>query len=137
MSLRVIILAYRKPGLSPDEFKRYYEAHVDLVKSLSVDDFPVSHKRSYIARATVETTTDDASPRNTNTPATLLMGRQSDFDFDAVAELTFVNQQAFEAFTDKVYEPDNAALIAADEEKFLDRSKLSIALLGDMNETMK
>jgi hypothetical protein len=32
--VRIFIFAYRKPSLSPGEFKEYYEAHVDLLKRL-------------------------------------------------------------------------------------------------------
>ncbi|GAB1200349.1 hypothetical protein APSETT444_009719 [Aspergillus pseudonomiae] len=131
MSLKVLIYAYRKPGLSLEEFKKHYEAHVDLVKHLSGEDFPLSHRRSYVARNTVETPVEDASGRNPLTPATVLLGQQTDFDFDAYAELTFADQAAFQAFGAKVYAPDAAAQIAADEEKFLDKSKLVMAMLGD------
>jgi hypothetical protein len=137
MSVRAFLFAYRKPGLSPEDFKRHYEAHIDLVKRLAGNDFPLSHRRSYIARSTVEAASDDTSPHNATTPATVIAGKQLDFDFDAVAELTFANQAAFQAFTAKIYAPDIAAQLAADEEKFLDRSKLSIVMLGDVIETTK
>ncbi|CEJ59400.1 hypothetical protein PMG11_08025 [Penicillium brasilianum] len=137
MSVKVFIYAYRKPGLSLEDFKTHYEAHVDLIKRLSGDDFPLSHKRSYIARNTVEVAAESASERNALTPATVIVGQQADFDFDAYAELTFADQAAFQAFGAKIYAPDAAAQIAADEEKFLDKAKLGIALLGDVIETTK
>jgi EthD domain len=137
MSVKVFIVAYRKPGLSLEEFKKHYEAHIDLIKRLSGDDFPLSHRRSYISRTTVETALADVTARNATTPATVITGKQSDFDFDATAELTFVDQAAFQAFGAKISTPDAAAQIAADEERFLDRSKLGIAMLGDVIETSK
>src|ERR1700722_15871614 len=106
MSVRAFLFAYRKPGLSPEDFKRHYEAHIDLIKRLVGNDFPLSHRRSYVARSTVEAASDDTSSRNATTPATVIAGTQSDFDFDAVAELTFANQAAFQAFTAKIYAPD-------------------------------
>ena len=45
--------------------------------------------------------------------------------------------KAFQAFGAKVYAPEAAAQIAADEEKFLDKSKLSIVMLGEVIETTK
>lgn len=137
MSLRVLIYAYRKPGISLEEFKKHYEAHVDLVKRISGDDFPLAHKRSYIARGTVEASPEGTTTRNATTPATVIVGQQSDFDFDAYAELTFADQAAFQAFGTKIYAPEAATQIAADEEKFLDKSKLAIAMLGDVTETTK
>ncbi|KAI3008351.1 hypothetical protein CBS147482_5387 [Aspergillus niger] len=139
MSVRVIIYAYRKPGLDLQIFKDRYEAHIELVKRLSGDDFPLSHKRMYIARTTIKNSqteeSNNNSTRNALTPATVLVGRQTDFDFDAYAELTFADQTAFQTFSTKVMAPEAAAQIAADEEGFLDRSKLGIALLGDVVET--
>lgn len=137
MSLKVFIYAYRKPGLSVEDFRKHYEDHVDLVKRLSGEDFPLSHKRSYVARNTVEVATEGASDRNSRTPATVIVGQQSDFDFDAYAELTFADQAAFQAFSAKVYAPDTASQIAADEEKFLDKSRLGIAMLGEVIETTR
>ncbi|GAQ44856.1 hypothetical protein AKAW_04725 [Aspergillus niger] len=140
MSVRVIIYAYRKPGLDLQTFKERYEAHIGLVKRLSGDDFPLSHKRMYVARTTIEQPqagegNSNNSNRNALTPATVLVGQQTDFDFDAYAELTFADQAAFQTFSAKVMAPEAAAQIAADEEGFLDRSKLGIALLGDVVET--
>ncbi|KAJ5626668.1 hypothetical protein N7528_004095 [Penicillium herquei] len=137
MSVRSFIYAYRKPGLSLTEFKTHYEAHAALLKEIAGEDFPLSHKRNYIARTTVETSTEGSSERNALTPATVLVGKQTDFDFDAYAELTFADQGSFQAFCAKVYAPEAAARIAADEEKFLDKSKLGIAMLGDIIETTR
>jgi hypothetical protein len=137
MSVKVFIYAYRKPGLSLDDFKKHYEGHVDLIKRLSGEVFPLSHKRSYVARHTVDVAADGASDRNSRTPATVIVGQQSDFDFDAYAELTFADQAAFQAFGAKVYAPEAASEIAADEEKFLDKSRLGIVMLGEVIETTK
>jgi hypothetical protein len=141
MSVRVLIYAYRKPGLSLEDFKKHYEEHVNLIKRLVGDDFPLSHKRSYIARNVVSSSEDGknitVTERNATTPAIVFAGQQSDFDFDAYAELTFASQEALQIFTVKLQASEAAAQLAADEEKFLDRSKLSIAMLGDVIETSK
>ncbi|EED13837.1 conserved hypothetical protein [Talaromyces stipitatus ATCC 10500] len=133
MTVRALIYAYRKPGLSLEDFKTHYEEHINFLKHLSGDDFPLSHKRSYIARNVLSDgqTADNGTARNATTPATVLAGQQADFDFDAYAELIFASQESFQKFVAKVQAPEAAAQIAADEEKFLERSKLSIALLGD------
>ncbi|KUL85273.1 hypothetical protein ZTR_07977 [Talaromyces verruculosus] len=140
MSVRVLIYAYRKPSLSLEDFKKHYEEHVNLIKRLTGDDFPLSHKRYYIARTLVSSEDSKnitGTERNPTTPAIVFAGQQSDFDFDAYAELTFASQEALQIFTAKVQAPDAAAQVSADEEKFLDRSKLGIAMLGDVIETTK
>lgn len=140
MSVRVLIYIYRKSGLSLEDFKKHCEEHALLIKRLTGDDFPLSHKRHYIARNVVssdESKNITATERNATTPAIVFAGQQSDFDFDAYAELTFASQETFQTFIAKVQTPEIAAQIAADEERFLDRSKLSIAMLGDVTETTK
>lgn len=51
------------------------------------------------------------------------MGSQTDFDYDAIAELTFADASAFQTFFGLYQQPENAARIAADEEQFLDRPR--------------
>jgi len=63
------------------------------------------------------------------------MGTQA--DFDAISELIFEDQAAFQSFFDVMTQPENAARLAADEELFLDRSKVPIVILGDCFETKR
>lgn len=137
---KVLILATRKPDISPATFRTRYEAHVDLLKRISTSDFPLSHRRSYIARTAATTTTsppenEQPPPRNAATPAAVIVGQQADFDFDAVAELTFADDAALQAFMAKVSAPEAARQIAADEEGFLDRGRLRIVMLGEVVES--
>ncbi|KAJ6013169.1 hypothetical protein N7522_003524 [Penicillium canescens] len=76
------------------------------------------------SRATLEIAAEGASDRSFRTPATVIVGQQSDIEFDAYAEPNLGDQAAFQAFSAKVYVPDAAFQIAADEEKFLDKSRL-------------
>ncbi|KAJ5649944.1 uncharacterized protein N7484_003667 [Penicillium longicatenatum] len=135
MPFRILAHAYRKPGMSTEDFKKHYEAHVDLLKRLTGDDFPLSHKRTYTFRQTVEVAPEGATSSNATTPAVVLVGQQSEFDFDAYAELTFTNEDAFRVFAQKVREPEAASQIKADEELFLDRPKFAVVVLGDVSET--
>lgn len=135
MPFKLLAHAYRKPGMSTEDFKKHYEAHVDLIKRLSGDDFPLSHKRTYMARQAVEAAPEGATSSNATTPAVVLVGQQSEFDFDAYAELTFTDEDAFRVFFQKVRGPEVADQIAADEELFLDRSKFAVVVLGDVSET--
>ncbi|KAJ5505292.1 hypothetical protein LT330_009319 [Penicillium expansum] len=137
MPVKMLVFLYRSPHLTPEEFKKRYEAHVKLIKKLAGGDFPLSHHRNYISRSSIEIPPDGSTARNAFTPATILRGRQSDFDFDAYAELTFADQAAYQAFAAKIYTAEAAAQITADEDKFLDRLKMGIALVGEVRVTVK
>ncbi|KAI7774734.1 hypothetical protein LA080_007940 [Diaporthe eres] len=127
MTFSVLIFAYRKPGTTPEQFRAHYEGkHVPLVKEISGEHFPLSHTRRYIHRT--EGKTEDTE-RNANFPATVLMGSQTDFDYDAFAELSFADANAFQAFFGLCQHPENAERIAADEEQFLDRSRSKLSFI--------
>ncbi|EPS31456.1 hypothetical protein POX_h09741 [Penicillium oxalicum] len=139
MTYKVLVYAHRLPGVSPELFKQRYEAHIDLFKRLVGDAFPLSHRRVYIARTRTDTTPQDASPvcHNANTPATVIVGQQSDYDYDCLAEMTFADQTSWEACVERVRAPEISAQIAADEDGFFDRSKTGVVVVGDVFETRK
>lgn len=123
MPYSVLIFAYRKPALSPAQFRAHYESsHLPLVESLAGPLFPRTHTRHYLQRA-------DHGP---DYAATVLVGTQADFAYDALAELVFDDEAAFQAFFARVSEPAVAAKIAADEELFLDRAKMRVVVQGDV-----
>ncbi|KAI2817936.1 hypothetical protein CBS115989_5488 [Aspergillus niger] len=124
MPVRLIILAHRKPSITPDSFREHYESHVQLIKRLTTNAFPLAHRRSYLAH-------------EPGTNATMSLSRTADFEFgfDATAELTFADQAALQAFRARLSCPEVASQIAADEETFLDREKLKVAVLEDVVET--
>lgn len=126
MSYRILFFAFRKPSTTPAHFRTHYEQnHMTKIKEMTGRHFPISHVRRYIHR----TSTASAEPikgateRNLNTPATVLSGTQADFDYDAVVEMTFEDEEAFKAFYGILKQPENAKWIAEDEETFLDRQK--------------
>ncbi|TPR10967.1 hypothetical protein CAN33_0046360 [Aspergillus niger] len=124
MPFKILLKATRLPETSPSTFKSRLEAHIALVKHLTGPDFPLSHRRSYIDRPT--------TPSSEGTyPTTVLLGQQSDFSFDSIAELTFEDEAAFERFQAKVREPEIAKLIQEDEKGWSDRGKLGIVVLGE------
>jgi len=87
--------AYRKPGITPEEFQHHYEnVHLPLVQALTGSLFPQSHTRLYIQRNHRE----GGAKRNQTTPATVLNGTQELFNYDAVATMKFSSQDAFQAF---------------------------------------
>ncbi|EMR69549.1 putative inositol-3-phosphate synthase protein [Eutypa lata UCREL1] len=112
MAYSVIIFAYRKPGTTPEQLKAHYE-------------------NSHVPPGQAESSTE----RNATTPASVLIGSQADFDYDAFAELVFKDETAFQTFMGVMQKPENAAEVAADEEQFLDRSKMTVVLVGDTTTT--
>lgn len=96
MTYSIIIFAYRKPGTTPEQFKKHYEeSHIPLLREIAGETFPLSHTRRYILRAEGEA---EGTTRNATTPASVLMGSQADFDFDATAELIFKDAAEFQKF---------------------------------------
>lgn len=133
---RILFFAFRKPGTTPAQFRTHYEEnHMTKIKEMTGQHFPLSHVRRYIHRTSVASVSPDngATERNANTPATILSGTQADFDYDAIVEMTFEDEEAFQAFYGILKEPENAKWIADDEETFLDRTKLPpVVVLGDI-----
>ena len=131
----ILIFAYRKRGLSPAAFKsRYESSHVPLVQSIAGPHFPKTHTRRYIERS--ESNISSAANNgttNANHPATVMVGTQADFDYDAIAELTFEDAAAFQTFFGLVSQPEAAEKIAKDEEMFLDRARTRIAVVDECN----
>ncbi|KAI1128319.1 EthD domain-containing protein [Nemania abortiva] len=136
MPYSVLIFSYRKPGTTPEQFKAHYDdVHVHLIRELTGAFFPLSHTRRYLHRSEKET--DSNTWRNPISPATVVIGTQEDFDYDAISELTFEDEPAFQKFFELMKQPENQARIAADEEKFVDRSRLSMVALGNTTETKR
>lgn len=136
MPFKVIIFSSRKAGTSPAEFQETYDTkHVPLLKRLTGSAFPTSHVRRYIARQPAETAPEGATQRNSQFPAVVIWGKQSDFDFDVIAELTFPNPAAFQTFGAALMAPDAAKEIGPMEESFLDTSQNSAVVIGEVSET--
>ncbi|KAJ5947361.1 hypothetical protein N7466_000376 [Penicillium verhagenii] len=133
MTFQIMVHAYRKAGMSPGDFKKHYDSHVDLLKRIAGDVFPLSHKRMYVARTSVDIAAEGASSSNATTPAAVIVGEQSDFEFDAFVELTFHDEKAFLAFVEKCRGPEFGPQVTADEELFLDR--LAVVAIGEVSET--
>lgn len=135
MTYTVLIFAYRKPGTTPEQFRTHYEgSHVPLVKEIGGEHFPLAHTRRYVHRTQG---TAEGTERNANYPATILMGSQAEFDYDAVAELTFTDAAHFQTFFGLTQQAENAARIAEDEDKFLDRARMSVVVIGETLVTTK
>ncbi|OTB01352.1 hypothetical protein M426DRAFT_14514 [Hypoxylon sp. CI-4A] len=123
MSFKVLIFGHRLPGVSPADFKQRYEAHMaNLAEPMAGPHFPVSHTRRYIAR-----------PDGKN--AAVVVGAQSDFDYDVLAEMAFEDQASYKKFAEILSTGENAQRILEDEARFFDRSRVRMVVLGDTEVT--
>ena len=125
MTFTVLIFCHRKPGTTPAAFKSHYEdTHIPLIQSLTGPHFPQSHKRFYIHRS------PDSNPENAY-PATVLAGAQSDFQYDAFAELSFEDEGEFQTLMGIVGRGEAKERLAADEEVFMDRPRMSVVVVEE------
>ncbi|KAI0475632.1 EthD domain-containing protein [Xylariaceae sp. FL0804] len=128
-SVRVVALIYRKPDLTPEQFKDYYERnHMPLVRALTGDGFPLRHTRRYIPRTRLTT---GPGPHGAY-PATVISGSPSEFGFDCIAELAFRDRAHLQAYFAALLRPEVSARLTADCVRFVDMSRAApTALLGD------
>lgn len=105
MSVKVIAMLARRPGLSETDFVRYYEErHAPLI--LSIAPQIRDYRRNYLRRE----------------GAIIAEGARLP-EFDVVTELWFEDEAAFAAAMAAFTDPVNAARIARDEENVFDRSR--------------
>jgi hypothetical protein len=102
----------KREGMSPEEFVDYYENHhVPLILSLAPP--PVVYKRHYLQRG-------DA----------LNLG-ETDIDFDVVTEQVFADRAAFQSWLGAVTAGNAGERVAADEARFLERSRTRSCVVSD------
>ena len=100
MPYTILILSHHKPGTSLEHFKSHYETkHIPLIRQLSGDTFPQSHIRHYLQR-------DENGQIISLVPGKAGDGRM--MDCDALAILTFENQDNFGQFMGKVTQKEAA-----------------------------
>ena len=132
MTYTIVAFLWRKSGTTPSEFKAHYENnHIPLLLSLLGPLFPLSHSRVYLQRHSKE----DAAVADYQ--PTVYVGAHSDFDYDLFCTLKFEDQHGFEAFYQRMQDPEVAAKIAEDEEKFIERQKLKVAAVQEPVITMR
>ncbi|KAE8349225.1 EthD domain-containing protein [Aspergillus coremiiformis] len=129
MVYKILLYITRKPGTTPAEFKSHYETvHMPLVRRIAGADFPLSHRRLYLARP--------APGADNSFPAAALVGSPEEFFYDAIAEVTFADEAAFKVFFGRREEPGVRELVEGDEEAFLDRTRFRAVVLGDVEESV-
>jgi len=71
-----------------------------------------------------------------NGQPTVIHGDKAAFDFDVIAEVSFDDEAAFQAFLAALAGEEAAKTLKIDEDKFINREKMRIVVVGDVQETM-
>lgn len=107
-----IALMKSKPGLTREQFIDYYENnHVPLIRSLLPEI--CGYRRNFIEEA-VYVAPACAEP-----------------DYDVITELWYADRAAFESAMARHAQPEIGGRIGADEENFLDRSKVRMFVVEE------
>ena len=131
MPFTIVAFIWRKPGLSPSEFRSHYEnQHIPLLLSLTGPTFPLSHTRFYLVKNSLDSTSSTGVSTVDYSP-TVFAASPDDFGYDVYCELVFEDSAAFEAFFSRMQDPRTAAAIADDESKFIDRQKMEVAAVQE------
>jgi EthD domain len=123
MPYNILIFITRKSSISHLDFKQHYETiHMPLIQFYGGEHFPKTHRRHY--------------PQfDENNQPTLLRGDRTAFDFDAIAELGFDDEAGFKAFIAALTSEEASEALRMDEDKFCDREKMKVVVVGDVQET--
>lgn len=111
--VRVVTFLKRKPGMSREAFREYYESRHAVLATRVVPGL-VDYRRLYISA--------ERPAFGTQPPA---------LDFDVITTLVFEDRAAYERAFAVLCEPAVAQLIAADEEQLFDRTHITAYLVDD------
>ncbi|XXH00016.1 hypothetical protein Hte_006357 [Hypoxylon texense] len=132
MVTRVLMLIYRRPDLTPEQFRKHYEEiHMPLTKDLTGDTFPLSHTRRYIPRSA---STPDSSTSTTEYPAIVLGGNSADVEVDCVTELIFRDKEHMQSYFVLPNAPGAAVKLEEEADNFV--AKYQTILIEDCAETI-
>jgi EthD domain len=123
MPYNILIFVTRRSSISHSDFKKHYETiHIPLLQFYGGEHFPKSHRRHYLQFSE-------------NDQPTVVQGDKAAFDFDTIAEVSFDDEAAFQAFLAVLTVEEASKTLRMDEDKFSDREKMKIVVVGDVQET--
>ncbi|KAI1458970.1 hypothetical protein F4805DRAFT_423186 [Annulohypoxylon moriforme] len=131
MVIRVLMLIYRKPELTPEQFRKHYEEiHMPLTRKVAGNTFPLSHIRRYIPRSTPT----QQSPTNSDQyPAIVAGGEPEAVHVDCVTELIFRDKQHLQSYFEMPHAPGAAAQLEEEAKNFA--AKYPTVIVEDWMET--
>jgi len=115
--IKILCFMNRKPGLSMEEFKAYYEErHVPLIHRL----LPhwIEYRRNF----------SEERPHNS---AHMVETRPRDVEFDVLTELTYENEDMYQRTLAALADPEIGAIIREDEARFLDRETMRVVIVDE------
>ena len=128
---------WRKPSITPEEFKHYAETvHVPLVVSCLGSCFAQSHTRYYIPRPS-EAGDGASEPSGSDHPAAAALSKSESLDFDAIAYMMWEDEHSFKQALAKLQDPEVSARIFADEKRFLLREKMVMGAASEPFVTLR
>ncbi len=105
--IKTVGLLKRRPGMSTEEFRAYYESTHRVIGEKYLGGYAVKYMRRFL----------DAR----SDPATATFG--ADGDFDVIMEIWYPDHETYVAVGKRLAEAAVAAEILADELKLFDRAK--------------
>lgn len=119
--IKLICLMNRKPGLTMEEFKAYYEDHhVPLITRLL--PHTIDYRRNFA---------EDVQHHAGHLPD----GPPTERLFDVVTELTYATEDMHQKTLDALADPEIGRIIAEDEEKFFDRTSMRVFVVDERRST--
>lgn len=106
--MKAIAMFKRKPGLTPEQFREYYETRHSAL-SLKLFPFFTDYRRNYIRH--------DLGPQRSSAEVS-----NSAFDFDVITEMTFASPDDYGKLLRALADPAIRDQIVEDEKRFIDRS---------------
>jgi len=103
MSITVLTLLKRRPGMSKADFIAYYETNHRLIGEKVLGPWAIRYERKHL------------HPMD---------GTDMDFDCDVVMEIEFADEQAMTNCFAALADPDTRRMITEDEERLFDRSRI-------------
>ena len=113
--LTVLLYCHRLPTVNPPQFRTYIEeTHVPLVRSILGSKHPLTHTRYY-----------------TNKDSGYTIGSPASTDPDLIAVITYEDSETMQESMRARQADGTREIIEADEDKFMDRSKVQVIVLGE------
>ena len=112
--LKMVATMKRKPGLSQEEFRAYYETmHTKLTRIVA--ECVLDYRRSYPVP-------NPAEPEKIYNPSGSALADADNGAFDCMTEVWLKDKEALRKLYEIMAKPDVAALFEEDTKRFVDRS---------------
>ncbi|HTH29590.1 MAG TPA: EthD domain-containing protein [Sphingobium sp.] len=105
--MKIIAMFKRKPGLTPEQFREYYETR-HAVLGVKLMPFFKDYRRNYIRH--------DLGPQRSSAEP-----NSASLDFDVITEISFANREDYERMLQALSDPVIREQIVEDEKQFMDR----------------